>query len=160
GPKDDAVAEKAVADLTRMASAITALFSSPAFDISSGDFAQLVTLNRWISAMFHTTPFRNTDHILKAVAGNGLSFRDQEIVKLAIFFSRESLLTLPIDDMFAQAPKLATCTALAIISSRQLISRTAHQKREALLKWLPQKIAGLGSLDEIPVDLLHNAIMH
>jgi hypothetical protein len=52
--------------ITRICSAISALFSDPSFELSVAGFRQLLLGQRWIVALFAASAFRNADHILGA----------------------------------------------------------------------------------------------
>lgn len=146
--------------LTRLAAAISTLFANRAVSLSPQGFTRLVSANRWISAIFSATAFRNTDHLLLALAGKDKQISGDNLSKLAVLYSQESQLDLPIDLLFAARPLAAISLALCLIGSRQMISPVAHQKREAVLAWLPAKLDQLSSLDGLPLPMLNSAAMN
>ena len=57
--------EKLIYFCTRIAVAISNLFIDPELNISESGAARFFTLQRWITMIFASSPFVNTDHILK-----------------------------------------------------------------------------------------------
>ena len=57
--------ERVVYFCSRMATAITELFSDPRFEVSDSGALRFLTLQRWISMIFASSPFINADHVLK-----------------------------------------------------------------------------------------------
>lgn len=146
--------------LTRLAAAISNLFANHAVSLSATGFTRLVNANRWISAIFSATPFRNTDYILRALGGPDNEIKGNALSTFAVLYSQESLLDLPIDVLFAAKPVAAISLALCLIGSRQVISPVAHKKREALLAWLPDRLDQLATLDGLPLAMLNSAAMN
>jgi hypothetical protein len=150
--------------LTRITSAITALFSDPGFSISPDGFGQLINLQRWLSSLFAASTFINCDHILRSLnlLGPGGDYRiaEQDLVKFCLLYSPESELPLDVEMLWAQNPTLAAALFMALMSPRFLGTPAAHSKREALLAWLPGRLEQLDSLDALPVNVLHDVYMH
>lgn len=151
--------------LTRLTSAITALFSDPGFRISPDGFGQLINLQRWLSSLFAASAFVNCDHILRSLNLLGHDARDyrlaeQDLVKFCILYSPESELPLDVELLWARNPTLAAALFMALLSPRFLGTPAAHSKREALLAWLPDRLDQLDSLDALPISVLHDVYMH
>lgn len=151
--------------LTRVTSAITALFSDPGFRISPDGFGQLINLQRWLSSLFAASAFVNCDHILRSLnllghdAGD-YRLAEQDLVKFCILYSPESELPLDVELLWARNPTLAAALFMALLSPRFLGTPAAHSKREALLAWLPDRLDQLDSLDALPISVLHDVYMH
>lgn len=158
-----ALAEQHV--LTRIGSAISALFSDPQFHLSPKGFGQLINFQRWLSSLFAASPFSNTDHILRALKLGGpestaLQVAQRDLVKFCMLYSPESQLDLNVDALWAQDKPLAAALFLALMSPRFLGTPAAHSKREALLGWLPERLPEIGSIDMLPVGILHDVYMN
>jgi hypothetical protein len=151
--------------LTRITSAISALFSDPTFHVSPGGFGQLINFQRWLSALFAASAFVNCDHILKSLnfLGPGASefhVTEQNLVKFCILYSPESEIPLDAELLWRQNRKLAAALFTALLSPRFLGSPAAHSKREALLAWLPAHLEEIETLDLLPLGILHDVYMH
>ncbi|MGB3127570.1 MAG: peptide transporter [Pseudomonas sp.] len=151
--------------LTRLTSAISALFSDPGFTLSPGGFGQLINLQRWLSSLFAASAFINCDHILRSLNllgpnGNDYRIAEQDLVKFCLLYSPESQLPLDVELLWAQNPTLAAALFMALMSPRFLGTPAAHSKREALLAWLPGRLEQLDSLDTLPLNVLHDVYMH
>jgi glycosyltransferase involved in cell wall biosynthesis len=151
--------------LTRITSAISALFSDPTFHVTPGGFGQLINFQRWLSALFAASAFVNCDHILKSLnfLGPGASefhVTEQNLVKFCILYSPESEIPLDAELLWQQNKKLAAALFTALLSPRFLGSPAAHSKREALLAWLPAHLEEIETLDILPLGILHDVYMH
>jgi hypothetical protein len=151
--------------LTRVTSAISALFSDPSFHISPDGFGQLINFQRWLSSLFGASPFINCDHILRSLNLGGPDAREFQVkpldlVKFCILYSPESELPLDVEMLWQHNKPLAAALFMALMSPRFLGTPAAHSKREALLGWLPQRLQELDSMDGLPVAVLHDVYMH
>jgi hypothetical protein len=151
--------------LTRLTSAISALFSDPDFHISPDGFGQLINFQRWLSALFAASHFINCDHILRSLNLSGpdaadFQLRPLDLVKFCLLYSPESELPLDVALLWQQNRPLAAALFMALLSPRFLGSQAAHSKREALLAWLPDRLTEIGRLDGLPVAVLHDVYMH
>jgi hypothetical protein len=152
---------------TRAAAAITTLFSDPAFRPQASVFNRLMSMHAWIGALFAATPLGNTDHIVRCLypawigdtPSNAASDAEGSLEKLCALYSGESDLTFELDKLWARNRTIAASLALALLSAEFQGSASAHGKREALLEWLPGKLAQVGDLDALPTGVLHNAYM-
>jgi hypothetical protein len=151
---------------TRIAGAISALFSDPSFFITPDGFTQLISWQRWISVIFSTSAYRNADHILRALnlsADNlkNLVIEDErQVIKLCLLYTPDSELVLDIDAFFSYNKTLAVALGIALLSARFMGSRAAHGKRETLLGWLPNKLPAIGDIELLPVSILHDVYMN
>ena len=151
--------------LTRVTSAISALFSDPGFHISPDGFGQLINFQRWLSSLFGASHFVHCDHILRSLNLGGPDAADfrlkpLDLVKFCILYSPESELPLDVEMLWQQNKPLAAALFMALMSPRFLGTPAAHSKREALLGWLPDRLHELDSLDALPVGVLHDVYMH
>ncbi|MDB5990789.1 MAG: spy [Herbaspirillum sp.] len=151
--------------LTRITSAISALFSDPSFHISPDGFGQLITFQRWLSALFAASPFVNCDHILKSLNFLGpdakaFQVTERDLVKFCILYSPESEIPLDVVLLWQQNKQLAAALFMALLSPRFLGTPEAHSKREALLGWLPAHLEEIETLRILPLGILHDVYMH
>lgn len=151
--------------LTRLTSAISALFSDPGFQLSPDGFGQLINFQRWLSALFGASHFVNCDHILRSLNLGGpdaaeFHLRPLDLVKFCLLYSPESELPLDVELLWQQNRPLAAALFMALLSPRLLGSQAAHSKREALLAWLPDRLTEIDKLDALPVAVLHDVYMH
>ncbi|EBB0104828.1 cobalt ABC transporter permease, partial [Salmonella enterica] len=58
---------------TRIAGAVTTLFSRQDFTVSDGGYVQLMDLHRWLALIFAVSLYRHADHIIRNInaAGGG-----------------------------------------------------------------------------------------
>ncbi|WP_050463969.1 peptide transporter [Herbaspirillum autotrophicum] len=151
--------------LTRVASAISALFSDPGFHITPDGFGQLINFQRWLSALFAASPFVNADHILSSLNflgpdASAFQVTELDLIKFCILYSPESEQPLDAAMLWQQNRQLAAALFMALLSPRFLGSVAAHSKREALLAWLPAQLEQIDSLDSLPLAILHDVYMH
>jgi hypothetical protein len=150
---------------TRIAAALTALFSDPAFKLSPLGFKQLMLFQRWIATVFGASPFGNADHIIRVMNINTgsnpqqITLNDPEFLKFCLLYSLDSAIPLQPDVLWAKDKRLAASLFVALLSSRLVVTPEAHKKREELLGWFPSRVQEL-SLDDIPEEILHNVWMH
>lgn len=151
--------------LTRIAAAVSALFSDPGFSFSDEGFMQMMPWHRWLSTLFAVSPSRNADHVLRSLNRNGhdvsnFSIDAKNLAKFCLLYTPESEIALDAQALWDGAPVLAANLFLVLMSPRFLGSAAAHSKREALLKWLPDHLAEIKSLDQLPVGIMHDVYMH
>ncbi|WP_175945662.1 peptide transporter [Caballeronia sp. BCC1704] len=151
--------------LTRLASAITALASDPKFTISDHGIGKLMLFQRWLAALFAASSFRNADHILRSFSANeesrnSLELRNAEFRKFQLFYLPESEVRLDWDLLWKHDKVMTASMATTIMSSRFLATPSAHAKREMLLRWLPERLAEVESLDVLPMGVFHDMYMH
>ena len=151
--------------LTRIAAATTALFSDPEFHFSETGFIQVIQYHRWLSVLFAVSPFRNADHIIRSFNQNGpfstpLQVENINLPKFCLLYSLESEIDIDLDAFWQSNNLLAANLFLVLMSSRFISSPEAHSKREALLRWLPDRLLEIGTINQLPVGIFHDVYMH
>lgn len=151
--------------LTRIAAATTALFSDPEFNFSETGFIQVIQYHRWLTVLFAVSPFRNADHIIRSFNQNGhfstpLQIENKNLPKFCLLYSLESEIDIDLDIFWQTNKLLAANLYLVLMSSRFISSPEAHAKREALLRWLPDRLGEIGSIDQLPAGIFHDVYMH
>ncbi|MGF6779987.1 glycosyl transferase family 1 [Paraburkholderia sp. GAS334] len=150
--------------LVRLASAISALLIHPGFEPTRSQTSALLGLHAWIGAIYAATAFGNADHVARYMspcgAGADLAQPDPAGAKRCLLYSNESDLALDLESLWMHDRALAAGLALALLSPEFQGSRTAHDKREALLAWLPGRLAQIDDLDSLPTGVLHNVYMY
>ena len=151
--------------LNRVAGAVSALFSDPAFQISPDGFGRLIVFQRWLSALFAASAFVNADHILKSLNVSGqdatqFQVAERDLPKFCLLYSPESELPLNVELLWRQNRAMAAALFLALLSPRFLGTPIAHAKREALLGWLPSHLDESETMDGLPLGILHDVYMH
>lgn len=150
----------------RLASAISCLFSDKDFHFAPQSLTSLFTLQRWFATIFGSTNFLNADHVVRALnlAGKGnlshLEVSPQDLPKFCLLYLPESEIVLEIDALWDANKYLAASLGMALLSPRFLGSPQAHDKREALLPWLTEKLPEIESLDALPFGIMHDVYMH
>lgn len=151
---------------TRLAGAITTLFSRPAFNISDDGFAQLMNLHRWLGLIFAVSSYRHADHIIRNhnAAGGGiidpLTLNTGNLKLYCLCYHLESEIALQPDLLWQYDKETVVRLFFALLSSRVMPSPQAHSKRELLLEWLPSRLSEINSLSFLPSAVLHDVIMH
>lgn len=101
--------EKLIYFCTRIAVAISNLFIDPELNISESGAARFFTLQRWITMIFASSPFVNTDHILKHYNCNPnstnplditLDNKKSTLIKFCILYLPESNVKLNLDALW------------------------------------------------------------
>lgn len=150
--------------LSRLTAAMSCLFSDPDFFLSPQGFGEMICCQRWISSLFAASPFGNADHILKALNLNGesdmLQLSADRFLKFCMLYTPDSNIPVDVDALWAYDKAMAAGLFLVLLSPRFLCTTAAHDKREVLLKWLPERLGELESLDQLPVRILHDVYMH
>ena len=152
--------------ITRLTSAMSALFSDPDFYVSVSGFHQFILLHRWIAMLFGASSFANADHILHPLNLSDLSqpgdfqVSHKDLLKFTMLYSGDSFISMQADVLWNANKKLAAALFLGLLSSRIVISEAAHKKKEALLNWLPRQMEELDDLSDIPWGYIHDVWMH
>ena len=161
--------EKIVYFCTRMATAITTLFSDPILEISDLGVQRFLVYQRWLSLIFASSPFVNADHILQTYNREPNRKNNLEIhldstkaalIKFCILYLPESNVNLNLDAMWEVSPELCTSLCFALQSPRFIGTSTAFNKRATILQWFPQHLAQLKNLNNIPSAISHDVYMH
>ncbi|EHW7943253.1 cobalt ABC transporter permease [Salmonella enterica] len=151
---------------TRIAGAVTTLFSRPGFSISDEGYVRLMNLHRWLSLIFAVSSYRHADHIIRNInaAGGGvvdpLTLNSHNLRLFCLCYFPDSQIALQPDVLWQYDRLTVARLFLALISGRVLPTPAAHGKREQLLAWLPERLAELDSLDFLPTAVLHDVYMH
>nr|WP_090689744.1 glycosyl transferase family 1 [Paraburkholderia phenazinium] len=150
---------------TRLASAISTLFSRPDFTPVDNCYRVLLTLHRWLGEIFAATAFGNADHVIRYLNPRGPEDRrflpgDRFTDKLCLLYSNESELEVDLAALWAHDKTTAARLALVMLAPVFQGSAHAHGKREALLEWLPGKLQQIDDLDDLPTAVLHHAYMY
>ena len=156
--------------LARMAGAISTLFADPNFSISEPGFLLLMPYHRWISTIFAAGPYRNADHVIRSLNMEGPAVEGeapksflvapQNYFKFCLLYSPESEIPLDLASVWNHNKIIAASLFLTLMSPRFLGTPAAHSKRELLLKWLPERLPEVPSLDALPLGILHDVYMH
>jgi hypothetical protein len=150
--------------LTRIASAISHLFLDPAFTLSPQGQAQALQLQRWLATLFAITPFRNADHVLRALNNLGwdkeeLQLTPENLNKFALLAFPESEIPINLDGLWSSNPAMAVGLGMLWLAPRFIGTPSSHNKREVVLGWMPDKLAQM-DLDLLPTGILHDVYMH
>lgn len=151
---------------TRLAGAVTTLFSRPGFSISDEGYVRLMNLHRWLALVFAVSSYDHADHIIRNInaAGGGvvdpLRLNSHNLRLFCLCYFPDSQIALQPDMLWQYDRRTVARLFLALISGRALPTPAAHGKREQLLAWLPERLAELDSLDFLPTAVLHDVYMH
>ncbi|MGN6515388.1 MAG: peptide transporter, partial [Rhizomicrobium sp.] len=151
--------------LTRIASALSCLFSDPQFFLTPGGFTQLVSWHRWIATLFAASPFGNADHVLRAMNIKGTGQDDLELneagfIKFCLLYGPDSNIPADARALWQYNRRFAAALFLSLLSPRFLGTPAAHNKREALLAWLPPQLDQIEDMDELPLATLHDVYLN
>jgi hypothetical protein len=151
--------------INRICSALSALFSDPAFHLSFDGYRQMLYFHRWTATLFAASSFRNADHILRALNIKGPNARavevnNRDLAKFCLLYTPNSEIPMNMEALWRADRHLATALACALLSPRFLGMVAAHDKREVLLEWLPPKLDEIEDLDVLPIGVLHDVYMH
>ena len=152
---------------TRLANAITTLFSDPELAISEEGALKMISLQRWLTLIFASSPYVNADHILNkyninpdSEGGFHLATDNSSIAKFCIFYLPESNVNMSLDALWAGNQQLCASLCFALQSSRFIGTASAFHKRAVVLQWFPKKLAEIADLNELPANILHDVYMH
>lgn len=151
---------------TRIAGAVTTLFSRPGFTVSEAGYVRLMNLHRWLALIFAVSSYGHADHIIRNLnaAGGGvvdpLTLNGHNLRLFCLCYFPDSQIALQPDVLWQFDRRTVARLFLALISGRALPTPAAHDKREQLLAWLPDRLAELDSLDFLPTAVLHDVYMH
>lgn len=165
---ENLVQDRHVYFCTRMATAITALFSDKALSISESGTLRFFIFQRWIALIFSGSPYINADHILQVYNQNpDLNSSDIRIdnnpaslVKFCIMYLPESNLNVNLDILWNLNPTICASLCFALQSPRFIGTQAAFSKRNTILQWFPAKLATLPDLNNVPSAISHDVYMH
>jgi hypothetical protein len=154
---------------TRAAAAASCLLADDDLFFAPEWRQNILSHHRWLSTLFAATPFRNADHVMRAL---NLSEGDQksnlhqlqigeaDLLKFCLLYSPESEVPLDLDALWQADKVLAAGLCLVLLSPRFLGSPSAHTKREKILPWLTEHLAQLEDIEQLPLGVLHDLYMH
>lgn len=151
---------------TRLAGAITTLFSRKDFTISDGGFIQLMDYHRWLALIFAVSGYMHGDHIIRNInaAGGGciepITLNNSNLYLFCLCYYPDSEIPLQLDSLWNYNKKTVCRLFFALLSPRALPTPSGHDKKELLLDWLPSRLIELDSLEFLPVNVLHDVYMH
>ena len=166
---DELVQDKIKHLCTRVAVAMSELFSDPKLDISEGGAQRFFTLQRWINMIFASSPFVNADHVLQAYSRNPdktnlsdfhLDNTKSSLIKFCILYLPESNINVNFDALWNLDPKLCSSLCFALQSPRFIATDQAFSKRGTILQWFPEKLATIENLNNVPSAISHDVYMH
>ncbi|MCZ5593405.1 cobalt ABC transporter permease [Escherichia coli] len=151
---------------TRIAGAVTALFSRPGFRVSDSGFEELMNYHRWLAIIFAVSDYRHGDHIIRNInaAGGGvispLTLNGENLRLFCLSYYPDSQIALQPELLWQYDRQTVVRLFFALLSGRALPTPAAHQKREQLLAWLPERLKEIDSLAFLPQKVLHDVYMH
>lgn len=166
---DELVQDKIKHLCTRVAVAMSELFSDPKLDISEGGAQRFFTLQRWINMIFASSPFVNADHVLQAYNRNPdktnlsdfhLDNARSSLIKFCILYLPESNINVNLDALWNLDPELCASLCFALQSPRFIATDQAFSKRGTILQWFPEKLATIENLNNVPSAISHDVYMH
>jgi len=166
---DELVQDKIKHLCTRVAVAMSELFSDPQLDISEGGAQRFFSLQRWINMIFASSPFVNADHILQTYNRNPdktnlsdfhLDSARSSLIKFCILYLPESNINVNLDALWNLDPELCASLCFALQSPRFIATDQAFSKRSTILQWFPEKLATIENLNNVPSSISHDVYMH
>lgn len=163
------VQEKIKHFCTRVAVAMSELFSNPQLDISEGGAQRFFSFQRWINMIFASSPFVNADHVLQAYNRNPdktnlfdfhLDNTKSSLIKFCILYLPESNINVNLDALWNLDPELCASLCFALQSPRFIGTEQSFSKRGTFLQWFPEKLATIENLNNIPSAISHDVYMH
>ena len=154
---------------TRAAAAASCLLADGALFFAPEWRQNVLSHHRWLSTLFAATPFRNADHVMRALnMSEGeqksnlhhLEIGQADLLKFCLLYSPESEVPLDLDALWEADQVLAAGLCLALLSPRFLGSPVAHNKREKILPWLSQRLDQIADIELLPLGVLHDLYMH
>lgn len=154
----------------RIANAVTTLFHGKnTFGFSQRGFDRFMVLHRWLGIVFATSSFVNADHIIRTFhvgkpeeATTNLQLPNNPDVwrKFCILYTLESNIPLALDVLWNFDKHMCVSLCFALQSPRFIGTPSSFDKRGAILKWLPTKLAQFPNLNHIPSPIAHDVYMH
>ena len=152
---------------TRIASAASCLLANKNLFITEPWQRSLLSLHRWLSALFAATPFHTADHVIRTLNINkrasdlkSLEIAREDLLKFCLLFTPDSEVHLELNALWEANKELAAGLSLVLISPRFLGSPIAHSKREEILPWLAARLDQLDDIEQLPLGVLHDLYMH
>ena len=152
---------------TRIASAASCLLANKNLFITEQWQRSVLSLHRWLAALFAATPFHTADHVIRTLdinQGNtdlkSLEIAKEDLLKFCLLFTPDSEVHLELNALWEVDKVLAAGLSLVLISPRFLGSPIAHSKREEILPWLASRLDQLDDIEQLPLGVLHDLYMH
>lgn len=152
---------------TRAAAAASSMLADRELFIAAEWRQRIMTNHRWLSTLFAATPFRNADHVMRALnlhENKGdltkLVVGEVDLLKFCLLYSPESEVSLDLDALWEADKVLAAGLCVVLLSPRFLGSPAAHTKRELILPWLSQRLDRVDDVEQLPMGVLHDLYMH
>ena len=152
---------------TRVANAITELFTDPNLIISESGALSFIGFQRWLTFIFASSPYVNADHILRTYNTNPDPKGDMHLntdfssfAKFCILYLSESNININLDALWEINKELCASLCFALQSPRFIGTGTSFNKRAILLQWFPKKLAEFENLDKLPSSISHDVYMH
>ena len=126
--------------LQRLATAISALFSSSSLTLEEGDVLLLLYCKDFLRCLFGSTSYRNMDHILlfRGIMNKNRSLSlktDSDITWLLLCFTLESDIKIDFDYMLKEFPEHALYTFIGCLySNRVNLTERSNQWLESFIK--------------------------
>ncbi len=161
--------EKNLYFCTKMADLITSLFQDNQFVVPESRIDQFFEFHRWISLIFASSPYVNSDHILYSYSIAKNSDNHTELllpsdintyIKFCLLYSLESNIELDFDALWSLNPSLCASLCFALQTPRIIASPQAFSKRAFLLQWFPEKLKSIKYLDNFSYSLFLDVYMH
>lgn len=154
---------------TRMATAISTLFSDKELVISDSGATRFFSFQRWMTMIFASSPYINADHVLQVYNLNAanndptdvqLDGTKESLVKFCILYLPESNLNVNLDVLWQVSPEICASLCFALQSARFIGTKEAFSKRGTILQWFPEKLAQIQNLNNVPSSISHDVYMH
>lgn len=154
---------------TRAAAAASCLLADSQLFFAPEWRQNVLAHHRWLSTLFAATPFRNADHVMRALnlrEGDQKSDLHQlqigqaDLLKFCLLYSPESEVPLDLDALWQADKVMAAGLCLVLLSPRFLGSPAAHSKREQILPWLSQRLEQIDDIEQLPLGVMHDLYMH
>ncbi len=154
---------------TRAAAAASSLLADRELFFAPEWRQNILSHHRWLSTLFAATPFRNADHVMRALntkAGDAqsdltqLQINQADLLKFCLLYSPESEVALDLDALWEADKVMAAGLCLALLSPRFIGSPAAHAKREQILPWLTERLDQIDDIEQLPLGVLHDLYMH
>lgn len=155
---------------TRMAEAISKLFTDPNLNISDAGAIRFFTVQRWLNLIFASSPYINADHILRTYNRNTdpnaspldihIDNSKSALIKFAILYLPESNVQVNLEALWQIDPVICASLCFALQSPRFIGTTAAFSKRNYILQWFPEKLSQISNLNDLPSAISHDVYMH